>query len=164
MEKDRGLSPVTIEYRCHSVRPFLDRLLSEKRSLDMISAADIDSLLAQKVNEHHYARVSVRGYASSLRAFFRYAEIRGWCTGGIAAIRVHRVDARQSLEAFSLRRAQRGQEADGCSTGGLEQLGCRQPRYTEHSAPLLEKFSNRETSAQIHEGSWECYLSTFPVA
>lgn len=85
MEKDRGLSPVTVEHRCHSVRPFLDRLFSEKRSLDMISAADIDSLLAQKVNEHHYARVSVRGYASSLRAFFRYAEMRGWCGGGIAA-------------------------------------------------------------------------------
>src|SRR5262249_5249828 len=60
-------------------------LLTEHRSLDMISVADVDSLLAQKVNEHHYARVSVRGYASSLRSFFRYAEMRGWCGGGIAA-------------------------------------------------------------------------------
>jgi site-specific recombinase XerD len=85
MEKDRGLSPVTIEHRYHSVRPFLDRLLSEDRSLDMISVRNIDSLLAQKVNEQHYARVSVRGYASSLRAFFRYAEMRGWCSAGIAA-------------------------------------------------------------------------------
>jgi hypothetical protein len=59
---------VTIEHRCYSVRPFLNRLLSEHRSLDMISVADIDSLLAQKVNEHHYARVSVRRYAPSLRA------------------------------------------------------------------------------------------------
>jgi integrase/recombinase XerD len=85
MEKDRGLSQVTVEHRCHSVRPFLDHLLTEQRSLDMISVADIDALLAQKVNEHHYARVSVRGYASSLRSFFRYAEMRGWCGGGIAA-------------------------------------------------------------------------------
>lgn len=85
MEKDRGLSAVTIEHRCRSVRPFLDRLLGEHRSLDMISVADIDALLAHKVNEHHYARVSVRGYASSLRSFFRYAEMRGWCGGGIAA-------------------------------------------------------------------------------
>jgi integrase/recombinase XerD len=85
MDKDRGLSAVTIEHRCRSVRPFLDRLLSEHQSLDMISVADIDALLAQKVNEHHYARVSVRGYASSLRSFFRYAEMRGWCGGGIAA-------------------------------------------------------------------------------
>jgi integrase/recombinase XerD len=85
MEKERGLSSATIESRCYSVRPFLDRLLGEERSLDMISVADIDSLLAQEVNEHHYARVSVRGYASSLRSFFRYAETRGWCTRGIAA-------------------------------------------------------------------------------
>ena len=85
MEKDRGLSPATVEHRCHSVRPFLDQLLTEHRSLGMISVADIDALLAQKVNEHHYARVSVRGYASSLRSFFRYAEMRGWCGGGIAA-------------------------------------------------------------------------------
>jgi len=84
MEKDRGLSPVTIAHRCHSVRPFLDQLFSEYGSLDMISVADIDALLAQKVNKHHYARVSVRGYASSLRSFFRYAEMRGWCGGGIA--------------------------------------------------------------------------------
>jgi integrase/recombinase XerD len=76
MEKDRGLSPVTVEHRCTSIRPFLDRLLSKHRSLDLISVADIDSLLAQQVNEHHYARVSVRGYASSLRSFFRYAEMR----------------------------------------------------------------------------------------
>jgi integrase/recombinase XerD len=83
MENDRGLSPATVEHRCHSVRPFLDQLLTEHRSLDMISVADIDALLAQKVNEHHYARVSVRGYASSLRSFFRYAEMRGWCGAGI---------------------------------------------------------------------------------
>ena len=37
------------------------------------------------MNEEHYARVSVRDYASSLRAFFRYAEMRGWCPAGIAA-------------------------------------------------------------------------------
>ena len=29
MEKDRGLAPGQIEHRCHSVRPFLDRLLSD---------------------------------------------------------------------------------------------------------------------------------------
>ena len=51
----------------------------------MISVADIDTLLAQRVNKHHYARVSIRAYASSLRSFFRYAEMRGWCGGGIAA-------------------------------------------------------------------------------
>src|SRR5580658_5946698 len=98
MEKDRGLSPVTVEHRCTSIRPFLDRLLSKHRSLDLISVADIDSLLAQQVNEHHYARVSVRGYASSLRSFFRYAEMRSWCGAGIAdSIMAPRVFQQETL-------------------------------------------------------------------
>ena len=85
MRVDRGLSPTTVEYRCRSVRPFLDRLLERKRSLEKITVSDLDSLLAEKVNDGHYARISIRGYASSLRAFFRYAEMRGWCRVGIAA-------------------------------------------------------------------------------
>ena len=85
MNEDRGLSPTTVEYRCSSVRPFLDRLLDGKRSLETITVSDVDSLLAQKVNEEHYARISIRNYASSLRSFFRYAEMRGWCPVGIAA-------------------------------------------------------------------------------
>lgn len=85
MEEDRGLSPTTVEYRCNSVRPFLDRLLDRKQSLKTIAVSDVDSLLAQKVNEEHYARISIRGYASSLRSFFRYAEMRGWCPVGVAA-------------------------------------------------------------------------------
>lgn len=70
MEKDRGLPPVTVEHRCHSVRPFLNRLLSEKRSLHMVSVADIDSLLAQKVNEQHPTVCVVAA------GVFRYAETR----------------------------------------------------------------------------------------
>jgi integrase/recombinase XerD len=85
MKEDRGLSPTTVEYRCHSVRPFLDRLLDGKRSLETITVSDVDSLLAQKVNEEHYARISIRSYASSLRSFFRYAEMRGWCPSGISS-------------------------------------------------------------------------------
>ena len=85
MKEDRGLSPTTVKYNCSSVRPFLDRLLEGKRSLEAITVSDVDSLLAQKVNEEHYARVSIRDYASSFRSFFRYAEMRGWCPAGIAA-------------------------------------------------------------------------------
>jgi integrase family protein with SAM-like domain len=85
MKEDRGLSPTTVKYNCSSVRPFLHRLLEGKRSLEAITVSNVDSLLAQKVNEEHYARVSIRDYASSLRSFFRYAEMRGWCPVGIAA-------------------------------------------------------------------------------
>ena len=85
MSEDRGLSPKTVEYQCVTVRPFLDQLLDGKRSLARITVCDVDSLLLTKVNEEQYARVSVRAYASSLRSFFRYAEMRGWCPAGIAA-------------------------------------------------------------------------------
>ena len=85
MREDRGFSPKTVESRCASLRPFLDQLLDGKRSLATITVSDVDSLLLKKVNEERYARTSVRAYASSLRSFFRYAEMRGWCPGGIAA-------------------------------------------------------------------------------
>jgi site-specific recombinase XerD len=85
MRDDRGLSPITVEYRCRTVLPFLERLLGKGRSLESVSVSDVDSLLLEKVNEGHYARISVRAYASSLRAFFRYAEFRGWCRAGISA-------------------------------------------------------------------------------
>ena len=60
MRDDRGLSPITVEYRCGTVRPFLERLLGEKRSLESVSVSDVDSLLLEKVNAEHYARISVR--------------------------------------------------------------------------------------------------------
>jgi site-specific recombinase XerD len=85
MEEDRGLSPATVKGCCSSVRPFLIQLLEGRRALQTITVSDVDSLLAHKVNEEHYARVSIRDYASSLRSFFRYAEMRGWCRVGIAA-------------------------------------------------------------------------------
>jgi site-specific recombinase XerD len=85
MQRERGLSPATIEQRSHTVGEFLDRLCVEERSLNTITVADVDSVLVQKVNEEHYARVTVQTCASSLRSFFRYAEMRGWCSAGIAA-------------------------------------------------------------------------------
>jgi site-specific recombinase XerD len=98
MQKERGLSPATIEHRCLTVRPFLHRLCDGERSLKTITVADVDSVLAQKVNEEHYARVTVQSCASSLRAFFRYAEMRNWCAVGIAAsIMAPRVFQNESL-------------------------------------------------------------------
>ena len=60
MKEERGLSPITVEYRCRIARLFLDRLLKEKRSLETITASDIDSLVAEQLNRDHYARVSIQ--------------------------------------------------------------------------------------------------------
>jgi len=85
MHKERGLSRATIELHCFTVRAFLNRLGCGERSLTEITVSDVDSALARKVNEEHYARTTVQTCASSLRSFFRYAEMRGWCAAGIAA-------------------------------------------------------------------------------
>lgn len=44
----------------------------------------IDEALADKVLHNGYARTSVCDLASTLRAFFRYAEQQGWCRAGLA--------------------------------------------------------------------------------
>jgi integrase/recombinase XerD len=98
MQRERGLSPATIESRCFSVRTFLERLCDGERSLGTITVVDVDSALAQSVNDGHYARVTVQTCASSLRAFFRYAETRCWCAAGLAAsIMAPRVFQHESL-------------------------------------------------------------------
>jgi integrase/recombinase XerD len=98
LRKERGLSPATVQMRSFKVRAFLDLLGELERSLDTITVADVDSVLARLVNEEHYARVTVQTCASSLRSFFRYAEMRQWCRTGIAdAIMAPRVFQHESL-------------------------------------------------------------------
>jgi hypothetical protein len=58
MERGRGLSRVTVEHRCHSVRPFLDRRFSEKRSLDMISVVIRHTLVQLLTPDDMRGRVS----------------------------------------------------------------------------------------------------------
>jgi hypothetical protein len=41
-KEERGLSPITVDYRCRMVRLFLDRLIEEKMPLETITSSDID--------------------------------------------------------------------------------------------------------------------------
>jgi integrase/recombinase XerD len=85
MLRDRGLSPRTAEYRGRTLHEFLAQTQEAGLRLEALTVAQVDELLARKVRDDGYARVSVRTYASTLRAFFRYAEERGWCRAGLAA-------------------------------------------------------------------------------
>ena len=85
MLRERGLSPLTATYRCRDIHEFLARIDEAGLRLDALTVAQVDELLARKVRDEGYARVSVQTYASNLRAFFRYAEGRGWCRAGLAA-------------------------------------------------------------------------------
>lgn len=98
MRQQRGLSLLTIKHRCGTVRAFFSRLCSQGISLDTLTPSDMDNALAQMVREQQCARVTVRTYANSLRAFFRYAQTQGWCAHGLAdAIMAPRVFRHESL-------------------------------------------------------------------
>ncbi len=85
MEHERGWSPQTIRTRCLLLPTFLQRVCGSHRSLSDLTIADIDHVIAYKLSVEGCARATVQAYASVLRAFFRYAETRGWCRPGLAA-------------------------------------------------------------------------------
>ena len=83
MEHEKGLSTMTIRSECGHVRQFFSRHCTDGR-LSAISIRQIDEAIAQKGSQDHCRRVSIKFYADSLRAFFRYAETKGWCRPGLA--------------------------------------------------------------------------------
>jgi len=85
MLREKGLSPHTIRIRCWHVEQFLNRYWEQDRSFDTVTITDIDAAIARKGAQDGYARTSIQHYVNALRAFFRYAEQRGWCSLGLAA-------------------------------------------------------------------------------
>ena len=98
MHGERGLSPQTIDDRCRRVQDFLQRLGIPPQDFHKITITQVDAALMEKLTRGGCARVTVRSYAGSLRAFFRHAERRGWCRAGLAAaIKAPRVFPQESL-------------------------------------------------------------------
>jgi len=98
MHGERGLSALTIDYRRWAILDFLCQLGTPPQAFHEITIAQIDEALVEKITRGGYARVTVQTYASTLRAFFRYAEMRGWCRAGLAgAIQAPRVFPQESL-------------------------------------------------------------------
>jgi integrase/recombinase XerD len=85
MHEEKGLSPVTVHKRCQHVMQFLSRFDEQHRPFNKISILNIDAAIARKGEQDAYSRSSIRTYANALRAFFHYAEQRGWCDPGLAA-------------------------------------------------------------------------------
>lgn len=98
MEHEQKLSPQTIRGRCWYVTRFLDRLHVKDGCLRKITPDRIDRVLQQLLAPGGYSRTTVQSLAEALRAFFRFAEARGWCGRGLAAsIRSPRVFSQASL-------------------------------------------------------------------
>ena len=81
---ERGLSPATIHGQGWQVEKFLSWLDQQNRSFDNVSLEDVDTFLADN-GKRGWGRVSVSTSAKALRAFFRHAAIRGWCSPSIGA-------------------------------------------------------------------------------
>lgn len=98
MKHEAELSPATIHRRCELVGHLLTRLHVKDGSLHKITPECIDVAFQKVLESGGYARTTIQGHASALRAFFRFAERRGWCRKGLAAsIRSPRVFAQASV-------------------------------------------------------------------
>ncbi len=85
MEREKGLSLMTIRSECGHVRQFLSRHCRNASDLAEISIRRVDEAIARKGTQDHCRRASIQFYAASLRSFFRYAETKHWCPPGLAA-------------------------------------------------------------------------------
>ncbi len=84
LREERGLSPHTVQgYRWH-LETFLRDLAARDRVFGKVTLADTDAFLAA-LRERGWSRVSLAKSVKVLRAFFRYAAERGWCSGAMAA-------------------------------------------------------------------------------
>jgi site-specific recombinase XerD len=83
--QERGLSPKTVAYDCRTTHEFLAQIEKAALQLKKLTVPQVDELLAKKVRDEGYARITIQRWASTLRRFFRFAEGRGWCRQGLAA-------------------------------------------------------------------------------
>jgi integrase/recombinase XerD len=96
--RERGLSAQTIANYSRAIHQFLAKAEGAGVRLETLTVPQVDDLLAKMVLEAGHARTTIRGWASTLRLFFRFAEGRGWCRQGLAsAIMAPRVFAHENL-------------------------------------------------------------------
>jgi len=83
MTEEQGLSPYSVRSHCAKTSKFLEWFGDRHRLLTRARIEDVDKFLAMK-GAGGWSRRSVSVAAQALRAFFRYAETRGWCATGFA--------------------------------------------------------------------------------
>ncbi len=85
MREERGFSEVTIHGYCAAADEFFIWLATRDMLLASVRITDIDRAIEAKHARRRYSRATIKNYADRLRAFFRFAEARGWCMRGLAA-------------------------------------------------------------------------------
>ena len=98
MRDEQGLSPNTISGRVALLHDILPRTPGPRGSLRTITVQDVDRVLTSKYTLKRYGRATIQTQACGLRAFFRFAERKGWCRAGLAAaIQSPRVYSNESV-------------------------------------------------------------------
>ena len=85
MRGERGLSEKTVRCYCAVADEFFDYLAIRDVTLAAVKITDVDGAIAAKDARGNCSRTTIKLYAERLRAFFRFAEARGWCMPGISA-------------------------------------------------------------------------------
>lgn len=83
MTDEKGLSPHSVQSHRQKTSKFLEWVETRHRLLTRVRVEDVDDYLAMK-GAGGWSRRSVATNADALRAFFRYAETRGWCAASFA--------------------------------------------------------------------------------
>lgn len=83
MTEEQGLSPQSVRSHCWKTSKFLTWFGEHHRLLVRVNVEDVDEFLAMK-GAAGWNRKSVSVAAQALRAFFRFAETRGWCATSLA--------------------------------------------------------------------------------
>jgi len=84
LRQERGLSTATIQDYCRATDHFFFRLAGKGVPLSAVRMTDIDDVIAAEHKRGAWNRRTIHDYAQRLRAFFRFAEARGWCVRGVA--------------------------------------------------------------------------------
>ena len=83
--EERGLSRATVQSYCAAANRFFGLLAAKGVRLSAIGMTDIDDAVAAEHERGVWGRRTRHDYAQRLKAFFSFAETRGWCRAGLAA-------------------------------------------------------------------------------
>ena len=85
LRTQRGLSGATVQSYRVAADHFFSWLAGKDVRLNAIRMTDIDDAIAVEHRRGAWNRRTIHDYAQRLRAFFLFAEARGWCPPGLAA-------------------------------------------------------------------------------
>lgn len=86
LREERGLSDATVRsYHAAADRFFVHLASAKGMRLNAVQISDIDDAVAAEHGQGAWARRTRHDYAQRLKAFFLFAQTRGWCRIGLAA-------------------------------------------------------------------------------